>query len=333
MELRSPRLLLRDFDDADAARVFEYQQSPAYLQHYDAPTPTREDVRNLIERFRRWATEIPRTSYQLAITLDSYLIGTCGVRRLQNEPAEFGCELDPRFWGHGYALEASATLLTFARDELQIHRILRPNAPGQPRRHSPGATTGLRHDGERNPHAGDPAVNRLDPAGELRLAALDVHYAGSDATAACILFAGWRATTPVQELVRYFSEVAPYEPGAFFRRELPCLTGILSRLPQRPDAVIIDGYVWLDPEGRPGLGAHLFRELGETTPIIGVAKSAFPGAPAVEILRGQSRTPLYITAAGTDVDQAAENVRGMGGSHRIPDMLKRADRLCRTSSA
>jgi deoxyribonuclease V len=115
--------------------------------------------------------------------------------------------------------------------------------------------------------------------------------------------------------------------------ELPCLTGILSRLPQPPDAVIIDGYVWLDAGGRPGLGAHLFRELGETTPIIGVAKSAFPGAPAVQIVRGQSRTPLYITAAGGDVEQAAENVRTMNGPHRIPDMLKRADRLCRIDVA
>jgi [ribosomal protein S5]-alanine N-acetyltransferase len=129
MELRSPRLLLRDFDDADAARVFEYQQSPAYLEHYDGPAPTREEVRDLVERFRRWAAEMPRTSYQLAITLDSYLIGTSGVRRHQNEPAEFGCELDPHFWGHGYALEASATLLTFARNELQIDRVLARTLP------------------------------------------------------------------------------------------------------------------------------------------------------------------------------------------------------------
>jgi deoxyribonuclease V len=178
-------------------------------------------------------------------------------------------------------------------------------------------------------------VTRLGPdrnSGQSRLAALDVHYAGSDATAACILFDGWRATAPAREFIRHFSEVAPYQPGAFFRRELPCLAGILSQLPERPDTVIIDGYVWLDSAGRPGLGAHLFRELGGTTPIIGVAKSAFPGAPAVEILRGQSRTPLYVTAAGTDVYEAAENVRGMSGRHRLPDMLKRADRLCRTSA-
>lgn len=165
----------------------------------------------------------------------------------------------------------------------------------------------------------------------MRLASLDVHYTGTHATAACILFDGWLATAPARELVRQFSDVAPYEPGAFFRRELPCLTGILGQLPQPPDIVIIDGYVWLDSAGRPGLGAHLFRELGEATPVIGVAKTAFRGAPAVQIVRGQSRTPLYVTAAGTGAGQAAENVRTMSGQHRLPDMLKRADHLCRTS--
>lgn len=164
------------------------------------------------------------------------------------------------------------------------------------------------------------------------LACLDVSYADSDATAACILFDGWDATAPAQELVRHFSQVAPYESGSFFRRELPCLLGILNELPQRPECVVIDGYVWLGPGGKPGLGAHLFEELGRNTPVIGVAKSAFPAAPAVEILRGQSKTPLYVTAAGVDVGQAAENIRAMSGAYRIPDMLRLVDRLCRGSA-
>ncbi len=164
------------------------------------------------------------------------------------------------------------------------------------------------------------------------LACLDVFYADTEATAACILFDGWDATTPAGERICRFSGVAAYEPGSFFRRELPCLLGTLRQLPQLPAAVIIDGHVWLDSGGRPGLGAHLFDALGRNTPVIGVAKSAFPGAPAVEVLRGRSRTPLHVTAAGVDVAQAAENVRGMSGAHRIPDLLKRVDRLSRTGA-
>ena len=166
----------------------------------------------------------------------------------------------------------------------------------------------------------------------MALACLDVYYIASTATAACILFDDWHAATPAEELVCRFADVEPYLSGSFFRRELPCLTGTLDRLPRRPDTVIIDGYVWLGPGERPGLGAHLYDALGRTTPIIGVAKSPFPGAPAVEILRGQSKAPLYVTAIGTDADQAARNIRHMAGPHRIPDILKRADRLCREAA-
>jgi len=42
----------------------------------------------------------------------------------------------------------------------------------------------------------------------------------------------------------------------------------------RIDLLVIDGYVHLDPHGRPGLGAHAHAEIA--VPVIGVAKTAFP---------------------------------------------------------
>lgn len=163
------------------------------------------------------------------------------------------------------------------------------------------------------------------------LACVDVHYSDSRATAACVLFDDWQSGTAASTLVRYLSGVAPYESGRFFQRELPCLLAILSGLHEPPGVAIIDGYVWLGPDARPGLGAHLFDALNRATPVIGVAKSAFAGAPAVEVLRGQSRTPLYVTTAGMDVDRAAEQIRNMHGAHRIPTMLRLVDQLSRTS--
>lgn len=163
------------------------------------------------------------------------------------------------------------------------------------------------------------------------LACVDVFYADAHATAACVLFDDWQADAPASTLVRQFSGVAPYEPGQFFRRELPCLMGLLGQVQECPDVVIIDGYVWLDATGKPGLGAYLFEALGRATPVVGVAKSAFPGVSAVEVLRGQSKTPLYVTAVGLDIDRAAENVRRMSGAHRIPTMLRLADQLSRGS--
>lgn len=98
-------------------------------------------------------------------------------------------------------------------------------------------------------------------------------------------------------------------------------------LPAR--VILIDGYVWLGA-GRPGLGAHLYQALSQRTAVVGVAKRRFHGAgDALPILRGTSQAPLFVTAVGIDLAEAAANVQRMHGPHRIPTLLKRVDRLSR----
>lgn len=93
--------------------------------------------------------------------------------------------------------------------------------------------------------------------------------------------------------------------------------------------LVIDGYVHLDPAGRAGLGAHVHAEFG--VPVIGVAKSRFRSAShAVEVRRGSARRPLYVTAAGLPLPQAAALVQDMAGTYRLPDALRRADTLSRS---
>ena len=122
----------------------------------------------------------------------------------------------------------------------------------------------------------------------------------------------------------------PYAPGAFYERELPCLLAVLGKVGGSLDVVVIDGYVWLSGDGRPGLGAHLHKELGGETAVVGVAKSSFDGAAFAEaVLRGKSARPLFVTAAGIPAPTAADWIRAMHGPHRIPTLLKRVDRLCR----
>lgn len=162
------------------------------------------------------------------------------------------------------------------------------------------------------------------------LACVDVDYRGERAVAAAILFLDWGAAQPVSELVVPIAAVAPYRPGAFYERELPCVLAVLRRSSWPLAAVVVDGYVWLDG-GKPGLGAHLHAALGGATPVIGVAKTQYRGAPAVEVLRGDSQRPLYVSAAGVDAARAAEDVRRMHGPHRQPTLLRLVDRLCRGS--
>lgn len=168
----------------------------------------------------------------------------------------------------------------------------------------------------------------------MTIAFVDVDYKGAGARAACVVTESWEAESPQSTYIRDIEAVEPYEPGNFYRRELPCIVSVLRLLPSLPETVVIDGYVWLSSVDCPGLGARLYEALGRGTPVVGIAKTAFkkveswPGV--VEVLRGTSRNPLFVTAVGIEPELAAQCVRRMAGRHRIPEILRITDRLCRS---
>src|SRR5438067_1604918 len=94
------------------------------------------------------------------------------------------------------------------------------------------------------------------------IACTDVYYGQTQAIAACLLFRHWSDDHPSLELTERIQQPAPYEPGRFYRRELPGLLSVIERVPVRPGVIIIDGYVWLGDEFHPGLGAYLYEARG-----------------------------------------------------------------------
>jgi len=161
------------------------------------------------------------------------------------------------------------------------------------------------------------------------LVCLDVSYSDNSACAAGVTFRDWSDAKPLDENVVRIQNVEPYQPGQFYRRELPCLLAVLQTL-RAIDSAIIDGYVWLGGESRPGLGAHLYEALNQKVAVIGVAKTKFHSADRVsEVIRGSSKRPLFITAVGIQQAIAAEHVRSMHGDNRLPTLLARADFLSR----
>jgi deoxyribonuclease V len=160
--------------------------------------------------------------------------------------------------------------------------------------------------------------------------AVDVHYlAGGGARAAAVAAGDAGFAELVAEWSVLVPEVLPYQPGEFYRRELPAVRAVLAGVRELV-LLVVDGYADLDPEGRPGLGAHAHAEFG--VPVIGVAKTRFRTAShAVEVRRGRSARPLFVTAAGMPAAAAASLVRRMAGPFRSPDALRRADALARTA--
>ncbi len=127
MILTSERLILREFVEEDWPAVMACQQNALYLQFCEWTERTPDEVRRFVGMFVAQQREVPRVKFQLAVALKStgQLIGNCGIRRESAEAreAELGFELDPGYWGQGYATEAARALVQFGFSQLHVHRV------------------------------------------------------------------------------------------------------------------------------------------------------------------------------------------------------------------
>ena len=163
--------------------------------------------------------------------------------------------------------------------------------------------------------------------------AIDVQYEENSAVVAGVLFPKWSSTEPNRDMVKSVSGIEPYESGAFYKRELPCILSLLQDVNEHLETIVIDGFVTLGKEEKKGLGMYLYEALGEKISIIGVAKRSFKDTPKIcEIYRGDSSKPLFVTSVGLSLGEAIAGVASMHGKHRIPTLLKKADQLCRGTS-
>ena len=67
MEIVTKRFLLRDFIEADAPAFEAYHADPRSLEFYGADEAKPGHAQELLEIFKNWAGEHPRSNYQLAI--------------------------------------------------------------------------------------------------------------------------------------------------------------------------------------------------------------------------------------------------------------------------
>jgi len=167
----------------------------------------------------------------------------------------------------------------------------------------------------------------------MTIACLDAAYSDTSASGACALCLTWDAAKPVRILTHREGAAAAYQPGSFYKRELPILLAVLKLLERPPATIIIDGYVWLDGNHRPGLGAFLYEALAQRSRVVGVAKTSFGELLpwCIPVVRGNSQRPLFVSAVGMNVEEAARGVKTMHGRHRIPTLLRLVDREARAA--
>lgn len=149
-ELATPRLLLRQWRQADLDPFAALNADPEVMHYFPAPL-TREQsdqfaghVQATIARqgWGLWAVEVFNTAP---------FIGFVGLNQPRFEahftPAvEVGWRLDRRYWGHGYATEAAAASLTCGFDQLGRDEIVSFTAAVNDQSRRVMQRLGMRHD-------------------------------------------------------------------------------------------------------------------------------------------------------------------------------------------
>lgn len=124
--LRTARLVLRPFADADREALIALFTNPRVLRYWDAP-PWREPGR--AERFVAAARQMQDDGdgARLAIecAADGRLIGQAALFKWNPiyRSAALGYSLDDAAWGQGHATEAMRALLQWAWDTLPLNRV------------------------------------------------------------------------------------------------------------------------------------------------------------------------------------------------------------------
>lgn len=125
--LETERLRLRHVEPQDAAFVLELVNEPSWLRFIGD-----RGVRNL-EDARAFIDNGPRKMYAqhgfglLAVERkdDAVPMGLCGLIRRDTLPdVDIGFAFLPRFWGQGYAQEAAAATLQYAREVQHLGRVV-----------------------------------------------------------------------------------------------------------------------------------------------------------------------------------------------------------------
>ncbi len=160
--------------------------------------------------------------------------------------------------------------------------------------------------------------------------AIDVQYFGDQGFVSAVSFDDWGAEEPDGVYETTLNGIAEYEPGNFYKRELPCILKLLDENSLSPEIIVVDGYVTLNEQEKAGLGMHLYKALEGKSKVIGVAKRAFSGiSDQSRVFRGDSKNPLFVTSVGVETEEAKSSIIKMHGNYRFPVLLKLVDRLCR----
>jgi RimJ/RimL family protein N-acetyltransferase len=130
--LQTARLTVRHFERADAAFILELLNEPSWLQYIgDKDIRTLEDAERYIQDvLLAMYARLGFGLYLVEVTESGEPLGMCGlVKREKLADVDLGFAFLSRFWGHGYAYESAAAVVSHAKTRLGLDRLVAITLP------------------------------------------------------------------------------------------------------------------------------------------------------------------------------------------------------------
>lgn len=124
LRLAGDHISLREFRPDDLPEVMQVvgdDRVTSYLS-FDSRTPDQAEA--MLREAAQRAKQTPRTEYYLAVAAaDDKLVGFARLALTGVEAAKLGYAIAADHWNHGYATDATRTLVDFGFRTLKLHRI------------------------------------------------------------------------------------------------------------------------------------------------------------------------------------------------------------------
>jgi len=134
--LRTPRLVVRDWTEEDAAAALAVYGRPEVARWLSPAVDAMADEAQMRATLRGWIADTAASEAGVghwALTLadePDRLVGGVSLHPLpvEEQDVEIGWQIAPEFWGNGYATEAGRGLLerAFANDVDEVFALVRP---------------------------------------------------------------------------------------------------------------------------------------------------------------------------------------------------------------
>ena len=129
------RLILRDWEDADARAFYDVMNTPAVMRHLGG-VQTHEEWLQAFERIRGFTRDFGHTFWIVEDKESGQIQGFCGLKRVNAPGAgdltgqfEIGWRLRPEAWGKGIAKEAAIASLDLAFGRFEAPHVIALTVP------------------------------------------------------------------------------------------------------------------------------------------------------------------------------------------------------------